>query len=110
VVSPAGRTAVASPSLQQVQHAPDVDAVLVQAPAVLVQAPAVLLEAGVLLLQAMEDLADLKLLVRLLLGQRGQPEALFSHETHEAFDLPGEIIDPEHKIPDLARETVHAVG
>lgn len=103
MASPAGRTAVASPALQQVQHAPDVEAVLVQPPAVLVQPPAVLLEAGVVLLEAMEDLPDLVLLIRLLLGQRADPEALFPHESHEAFDLPGEAINPE-------RKPVEAVG
>ena len=64
MTSPTGRTAVASPALQNVQHAPDVDAVLIQPPAVLIQppalflqSPAVLLEAGVVLFEALEDLA-----------------------------------------------------
>jgi hypothetical protein len=76
--------------------------VLVQPPAVLVQPPAVLFEAGVVLLQAMEDLADLNLLFRLLLCQRREPETLFAHEAHEAFDLPGEIIETIGQGADLS--------
>ena len=92
------RATVAVSALEEVQHLPDVDAVLVglsaelgELPTVLGDLPALLLEARVVLLQAVEDLADLALLLGLLLGERGEPKSLFAHEAHEGFDLTGEV-------------------
>lgn len=119
--SGARRSPVAAAAFEEIQDAPDIPIVRLGAPAeflrlpvMLLQVPGVLLEPAIMLFESLEDLPNLRLLLRHLFREGDHAQTLVTqkaeqgiHLTDERVNLPGQGLDLVVHLPEAGGGGLH---